>query len=101
MEILTDTDNEHNNIFQLMTHKSSSKVFTYVIEEVQAMISYEDMGNILKQQSLIEIAVTNNYDLEFHEQLWKIVNKYLETIEILNIIHSVNKSGNNILSSFK
>ncbi|CAH1735364.1 unnamed protein product [Chironomus riparius] len=100
-EILLQTDNEDNTIFELMAIHSSKKVFTFIIQNIISILE-EEFITILKclnnqKKNLIQIAVKNNFDLEFHEQLWKVLNKYLDSNDILKIIQSIDTSGNTLL----
>lgn len=101
-KLLLETDSEQNSVFEMMARNSNKDVFKFVIQEIIKILGEEEFIKILKHlnkpnKNLVQIAVIKNSNLEFHEELWKILNKYLNSKKILDIIYSVDAFGNTLL----
>ncbi|KAL7013415.1 hypothetical protein ACKWTF_015381 [Chironomus riparius] len=102
LTFLKDVDRRGNNIFHLAASFSGKfKVFEFIVKGLDIFTSFEDVKDILSMhgcanRNLLQSAVEHNKKLDFHENLWKIIQNYFNSSEILGMIKHVDTFGDNI-----
>ncbi|CAG9802065.1 unnamed protein product [Chironomus riparius] len=100
LEFLCHSDSGENNMLILAVYFTTSEIFKFIIEQLEINLKLKEVKDFLyrlgfEHKSLLRAAAKNNTDIELHESLWKVIQKYFNSSEILKLIESTDESGNN------
>jgi len=103
IKMLKEIDEDERNILQIAAN-SSSKVFEYLIQELEKIASRGGIKEMLshkdkKDKSVLQTAAIGIKSSELHKFLWKTLRNYFEKAEILQFIKYIDTDGNNLLSN--
>ncbi|XP_070504898.1 uncharacterized protein [Chironomus tepperi] len=101
LEILREADDDGSNVFHLVTVFSTGEIFQFMITELNSFASREEIRKLLRSlgfmsRNLLQSPVANEC-LELHETLWKILEIYFDSSEILLFIKHFDDLGHNLL----
>jgi len=102
LDIFKEVDDSSCNIFQIAACFASRRVFQFMIDDLEKFVSKNGIENFLttlgiSRKNLMQLALTQNKSLSFHQYLWKIMKKYFNSDQILEMIKHANVNGKNIL----
>lgn len=101
--ILTEIDSQKCNIFHAAACFTTGEIMKFIIKELEEVASRKEIKDFLSQlanmnRNILQIAVQNK-SLTAHQQLWKIIHKYFDRSEIIEMINQSDESGYNVLIS--
>jgi len=102
LDILGDLDKEGDNILNLAAAFTTDAVLEFMIFEMQK-IAFGDKIRILiiklghGNRNLLQSAAAQNKSLEIHKTLWKILQMYFSSTEMLKFVKHLDSIGENLL----
>jgi len=102
LEILAQVDDQENDVFNLASSSTTSDVFEFMEGELVKITSSDKVRKLfiklgLGDQNLLQAASRQNKSSELHKTLWKIIQIYFNSSEILEFVTHRNKEGDNLL----
>jgi len=101
-EILGEVDEHGNNVFNLAALCTTAEVFEFMELELEKIASryvirifFIKLG--FQNRNLLQAAAEEIKSLEFHKILWKILQKYFSSPELLEFIKNCDIYGDNLL----
>lgn len=90
------------NTLHTASCSSSSEIFEFILKELNEIPKLNEIEILLNclgevKQNLLQSAACFQKSIKLHEDLWKIYQKYFESIEILNLIKHTDEYGDNLL----
>lgn len=91
LKFINEVDAQGSTYFQIILSFSSFEIFEFVIGKFEKILSYGEMKELLSsinlnKQSIFYIAACQNKSLKLHKSIWKIVSKYFDDWETLDIM---------------
>ena len=102
LDILKEVDDTSSNILQITACFSSKKILKFILKELEKIMSKIEIQNFLSilgisRKNLLQLALTQNKSASLHRCLWKIIKKFFNSDEILDIIKHKNVNGKKLL----
>ncbi|XP_070489879.1 uncharacterized protein [Chironomus tepperi] len=102
LEVLQKVDDDFSNILNLVATFSTGEIFQFMIIKLNSLASREEIRKLLKSlgyrsRNLLQSAACQNECLELHEALWRILEIYFDSFEILQFIKHLDNYGHNLL----
>ncbi|CAG9799860.1 unnamed protein product [Chironomus riparius] len=92
LEILGEINEFGSNMFDVTASFTSMEIFNFMVEELAKVASNYKIKNLFnnldfERQNLLQAANARNKFLEFHANIWRIIPKYFNSSEMVNIIN--------------
>lgn len=103
LEFLESTDDDYSNVFHdAASFGSNESYFEFVTEELTKITTTDKIKQILatsgsKNRNLLQMT-SYNKKIGCNQNLWRIITKYFDFIEILNMISHTDEYGLNLLN---
>jgi len=102
LDILEEINEYGSNIFDVAASFTSVEIINFMVEELGKTATSDEFKNLFsnldfEKQNLMQAANVRNKFLEFHENLWKIIPKYFNSSEMINLINHIDKDGLHLL----
>lgn len=104
LDIILETDEDGNNIFNLAACYATPEILNFLNEESEKTFLRQEVIKIMtnlnfQKQNLLQLACMNNKFSELNEIIWKIIDKNFNNLEKIEFIKSCDKDGFHILST--
>jgi len=102
LKTIKELDDKNCNIIDIAAYNSTGEIFEFLLDEIAKIASQDEIRFFLKnldnyKQNLLQMAATTNEYLNFHEVIWKILQKYFITSEIVEFINHFDVEGYHLL----
>ncbi|CAG9805191.1 unnamed protein product [Chironomus riparius] len=85
--IFNEFDISSKNLIRCSACHTTGKIFEFLIQELEKITTKEELKVIFGLSgNILQLAVKNNKNVDFHTSLWKIMRKYLNSWEILDTV---------------